>query len=110
MLLRPNDTCPDCGELVLRAITAAGRRQFLDGEPDEKGNVAVYCDGPGTVRARVPNDDYPLMPWERIYMPHQASCTNPQPRTIVPRPVAPAPSRTAGARSRSTYRRNRTQR
>jgi hypothetical protein len=73
-MARPNAVCPDCGDEVLVAITAAGRRQLLNPEPDEKGNTAAYQTGVGGWRARVPNADLPLLPYERIFMPHPATC------------------------------------
>lgn len=71
---RPNGLCPDCGEPVLAAITEAGRRQLLNPEPDQRGNTAVRRDSTGTYRARVPNEELPIWPWERIHMPHPATC------------------------------------
>lgn len=71
---RPNGTCPDCGQPVLTAITAAGRRQHLNPDPDPRGNTAAYRDGVGTWRARVPNTDLPLLPYEHLHMPHPATC------------------------------------
>jgi hypothetical protein len=73
-MARPNGTCEECGEQVLVAITAAGRRQLLNPEPDPRGNTAVYRAATGGWRSRVPNDDLPLLPWERMHMPHQATC------------------------------------
>lgn len=73
-MARPNGICDDCGQPVLIAITAAGRRQLLNPQPDEGGNTAVRCDGAGTYRARVPDRELPLFPWERIHMPHPATC------------------------------------
>lgn len=71
---RPNGVCPDCGGEVLIAITAAGRRQLLNPEPDDKGNTAVTRDAVGTYRARVPTAELPAFPWEHIHMPHPATC------------------------------------
>lgn len=73
-MARPNGICADCGNPVLFAITVAGRRQALNPEPDPKGNTAVRCDAAGTWRARVPDQERPAEPWERIYMPHPATC------------------------------------
>lgn len=94
-MARPNGQCPDCGEQVLVAITAAGLRQLLNPEPDERGNTAVRRDGAGAYRARVPTDELPRFPWERIYMPHPATCdrhlARPAPTPLV-RPGVADPS------------------
>ena len=110
---RPNHTCPDCGRRVLKVITAAGRAQLLDPDQNPKGNVALYQDGPGTWRARVPTEDYPALPYEHIHMPHPATC-NKGPRRP-PIPPAPAidrtsPTQASSVRSLADYRRTRTPR
>lgn len=68
-------TCPDCGHPVRWTITQAGKRLAIDPEPTEEGNTAVYRDGTGTWRSRRPNEELPAQPWERICMPHVATCT-----------------------------------
>jgi hypothetical protein len=91
-MARPNAICPHCGQPVLRAITAAGRRQLLNPEPDPAGNVAASRDGTYTWRARVPNAEMTILSYERLYMPHAATCKNWPPRTSQVK-VVPAPTR-----------------
>jgi hypothetical protein len=90
----PNALCPHCGQPVLRAVTAAGRRQLLNPQPDPAGNVAACCDGVGTWRARVPSVDRPKETFEHTYMPHAATCSQWPPRTAPSVRVQPAPTRT----------------
>lgn len=66
--------CGDCGGDVLWTITDAGRRLAVNPDPDDAGNTAAYRDGTGTWRSRRPNDELPIAPWERLYMPHVATC------------------------------------
>lgn len=108
--MRPNHHCPACGKDVLKVITAAGRQQLLNPNADGAGNVAVYRDGAGTLRARVPHEDHPLMPWEHVYMPHQATCKGRQLSIPAPRPVAAVQTQTASVSSLIDYRRDRTKR
>lgn len=67
--------CGDCGGDVMWTITDAGRRLAVNPTPDPDGNTAAYRDGTGTWRSRRPTDELPPMPWERIYMPHVATCS-----------------------------------
>lgn len=67
--------CGQCGQLVRWSTTAAGKRQALNPDPDEQGNVAAYCDGLGAWRSRVPTAELPQAGHERIFMPHAATCT-----------------------------------
>jgi hypothetical protein len=80
---RPTGTCWECRKPVLQAVTAAGRTQSLNPDPDPKGNVALYRDATGTWRARVPTPDHPADPWEHIHMPHRATCPGrPRPEPV----------------------------
>lgn len=71
---RPNGYCRTCRRPILIAVTAAGRMQPLNPDPDPAGNVALYRDASGTWRARVPNAELPALPYERVHMPHAATC------------------------------------
>ncbi|CAL9432780.1 hypothetical protein SUDANB21_02085 [Streptomyces sp. enrichment culture] len=71
----PSALCPDCREPVLWTITEAGRRLAVDPTPTEDGNTAAYRDGVGTLRSRRPSEELPLLPYERLYMPHVATCS-----------------------------------
>ncbi|MFF2619363.1 hypothetical protein [Kitasatospora sp. NPDC058046] len=55
-------------------ITAAGARLAVDANPSALGNTAVYRDGTGTIRSRRPSADLPLLPYERLHLPHAATC------------------------------------
>ncbi|MFJ4189471.1 hypothetical protein [Kitasatospora sp. NPDC089509] len=55
-------------------ITAAGARLAVDAAPCVLGNIAVYRDGTGTIRSRRPHAELPLLPYERLHLPHAASC------------------------------------
>ncbi|MBT3164029.1 hypothetical protein HTV80_13005 [Streptomyces sp. Vc74B-19] len=70
----PPAYCPDCRAPVLWTITEAGRRLAVDPTPNELGNTAAYRDGVGTLRSRRPSEELPLLPYERLYMPHVATC------------------------------------
>lgn len=72
--MRQLSICADCRREVLWTITEAGKRLAVDPAPDPAGNAAVYRDGTGTHRSRRPSDDLPLMGWERLHVPHVATC------------------------------------
>ncbi|MFE7525229.1 hypothetical protein ACFU7Y_05860 [Kitasatospora sp. NPDC057542] len=55
-------------------ITAASARLAVDANPSALGNTAVYRDGTGTIRSRRPNAELPLLPYERLHLPHAATC------------------------------------
>ncbi|PSK52411.1 hypothetical protein B0E38_04737 [Streptomyces sp. 111WW2] len=67
--------CGACGSDVLWTITDAGKRLAVNARPDPEGNTAAYRDGTGTWRSRRPTDELPMAPWERLYMPHVATCS-----------------------------------
>lgn len=82
--------CGYCHETVIWALTTAGKRQPLNPTPDEAGNVWAYKDERGTWRARTPSAQaVDRLPWEKIFMPHFATCRARQPRS---REQAPAPT------------------
>jgi hypothetical protein len=66
--------CSRCPASIVFGITEAGRSMPIDVEPDIAGNVAVHVDGAGHVRARVVTKDLPVQPWERLHLPHFATC------------------------------------
>ncbi|MFJ6776585.1 hypothetical protein ACIQOV_37465 [Kitasatospora sp. NPDC091257] len=66
--------CRRCGMAVHWTITAAGARLAVDADPCALGNTAVYRDGTGTIRSRRPNAELPLLPYERLHLPHAATC------------------------------------
>lgn len=85
--------CDDCRTARIRwALTARGRRQAVDAEPNAAGNLAAYRDGTGTLRVRVltaERDRLEGLEWQA--MPHVATCARPRPR--------PAPSSRPGRRA-----------
>ncbi len=66
--------CRRCGTSVHWTITAAGARLAVDQGPSALGNTAIYRDGTGTIRSRRPTADLPLLPYERLHLPHAATC------------------------------------
>lgn len=76
--------CPSCRALILWTTTPAERRLPVDAEPTPAGNVAVSQDVEGQLRGRVLRTSQPtVQPFERLYMPHFATCKAPPPK---PRP------------------------
>ncbi|MEU4170981.1 hypothetical protein AB0F46_29390 [Streptomyces sp. NPDC026665] len=67
-------TCRDCHRPIIWTFTEAGKRLAVDPTPDDKGNAAIWRDGTGAVRSRRPSDELPLCGWERLHMPHVATC------------------------------------
>ncbi|MCX5285972.1 hypothetical protein [Streptomyces sp. NBC_00198] len=72
--------CPDCSEAVLwtrtqpGATTAGGKQMPVSRRPDPAGNTAVRRDGTTAWISRRVTDAQPLMGYERLHMPHQATC------------------------------------
>ncbi|MFF5984381.1 hypothetical protein ACFY78_36620 [Streptomyces olindensis] len=66
--------CRDCRRPVLWTTTEAGKRLAVDPEPNPTGNAAVWRDGTGAVRSRRPTAELPLNGWERLHLPHVATC------------------------------------
>ncbi|MEU3507912.1 hypothetical protein ABZ733_08270 [Streptomyces longwoodensis] len=87
--------CDGCDERIRWAITARGRRQAVNADPDPKGNLAAHTDHTGTLKVRVLTAERPTLEhaeWQA--MPHVATCASPRPR---PRPSS-RPGRRATAR------------
>ncbi len=66
--------CASCQRPVLWTRTDAGRQLAVDPAPDPAGNTAVHRDGLGVTRSRRPTEELPKAPWEKLHMPHVASC------------------------------------
>ena len=107
--------CPDCGAEIIWARTEAMKRQMLNPEPDDKGNVHAY-EVNGSWLARSVKPGTPAVYPDRLYMPHQATCAG---RPVVPlrAPEKPAGNvafldawRTEGARHAKARRRRRARR
>jgi hypothetical protein len=72
--------CRACGGDILWARTVHGRRQAIDLEPREDGDLAVHRDHTGRINARVlPPGEEPES-YERRAMPHAATCPGAPPR------------------------------
>ncbi|MGO4421720.1 hypothetical protein AB4Z54_24200 [Streptomyces sp. MCAF7] len=82
--MRRTTRCPDCGRDLLWTVTEAGKRLAVDPEPNPVGNAAVYRDGTGTWRSRRPSAELPLAGWERLHMPHVATCPAQRPAPELP--------------------------
>lgn len=67
--------CRECGEEFLWARTRKGRLMPVDPQPRTDGNLAIYRDLHGQLRARVVTADEPLQTYERPGMAHAATCT-----------------------------------
>ncbi|MFJ8804217.1 hypothetical protein [Streptomyces sp. NPDC102487] len=73
--------CPSCHGPIRWALTVNGKRQPVNADPDDKGNLACYTDGTGTLRSRVLTMDRPALDHiEWRAMPHVATCSGPPPR------------------------------
>jgi hypothetical protein len=99
--------CRRCLKPVLPARTERGRRIALDPGPDPKGNQAAWEDSDGTWKTRqLSAGSDPPWNWERVYMPHVATCkpqAAPAPRSPLPKnviPITAAPSRRDGPKRR----------
>lgn len=77
-------SCRDCKARVMWAKTETGRNLPVDPTPDDTGNVLIERDVAGVLQAWTlgPNDTRP----GQRYMPHFATCPNPQRRTPKPKP------------------------
>lgn len=70
-------TCRRCHAPIEWAITLLGKRMPLDaGEPadPERANVARWIDGDGVIRARALARGERPAAYERLAMPHFATC------------------------------------
>ncbi|MFE4796167.1 hypothetical protein ACFRFL_13885 [Streptomyces sp. NPDC056708] len=99
--MRRTSICADCHREVLWTVTDAGKRLAVDPDPDGTGNTAVYRDGTGTTRSRRPSEELPLMGWERVHVPHIATCTRRRGAPALARPATLPP----GVSDLSAYRR-----
>ena len=79
--------CDGCRARIRWAITVNGRKQAVNADPDETGNLAVHRDGTGTLKVRVLTQERDRLEgseWQA--MPHAATCTRPRPRRPESRP------------------------
>ncbi|WP_433445676.1 hypothetical protein [Nonomuraea sp. CA-141351] len=84
--------CGRCGADVRWTTTMAGARLLVDAEPNPDGNTAVWTEATGTVRSRRISAEMPARPWERVMMPHVATCQGAARQEPLPIPTPhPAP-------------------
>jgi hypothetical protein len=67
-------TCDFCGQRLLWATTVYERPIPLDPDPDPDGNQFVYRDATGALRTRQRKKGQQPQAFERIHMPHVATC------------------------------------
>lgn len=83
--------CAGCGKPILWAVTDNAKRMPLDPEPDPDGNVAVWQDTGRRCRVLLKGEQPTA--YERLYMPHWATCTNPPQKRR--KPATPATLKTS---------------
>ncbi|MFF1467979.1 hypothetical protein ACIQWL_09195 [Streptomyces mirabilis] len=66
--------CTACGAPIRWTVTEARKRLAVDVQPHPDGNAAVSRDGRGTWLSRRPTAELPLAPYEKLHMPHVATC------------------------------------
>lgn len=66
--------CTACGAPIRWTVTEGRKRLAVDAEPNPAGNTAVSRDGRGTWLSRRPTEELPLAPYEKLHMPHPATC------------------------------------
>ncbi|WP_439082141.1 hypothetical protein [Streptomyces sp. WL006] len=93
--------CADCRRPVLWTRTDAGKQLAVDPEPDPAGNAAVHRDGLGVTRSRRPTEELPKAPWEKLHVPHVATCPTRK------RPKAASTALPAGVADLTAFRRTR---
>lgn len=104
-MLRPSDltTCHPrggrggCGQSIRWTMTKAGKAFAVDPDPHPDGNTAVMRDAGGTLRSRRVTVEMPVQAYERLMMPHAATCKP----TVKERPKMPPPSRPRPSQARA---------
>jgi len=77
--------------------TEAGALLPVNPAPDPNGNTAVWRDVHGVLRSRRVTQERPLLPHEKLMMPHVATCKPPQRKTTQPPPRPPRRPRPAAS-------------
>jgi hypothetical protein len=70
--------CGKCGREFAWARTNKGKVMPVDLEPRPDGNLAIYKDVHGQLRARVVTAEHAIETYERPAMPHFATCVPPK--------------------------------
>lgn len=81
--------CSLCLLPVIWAVTVYEKSIPLDPDPHADGNQAVYRDGTGALRTRQLKKGQEAQPFERLHMPHVATCS--ARRKAPPRPANVTP-------------------
>lgn len=95
-------TCALCRAPIRWTITAAGKRQAVDAEPAELGNIGARLDHLQVWRSRVVTSVDCLGPLEYRFMPHAATCTGRQLTTELPDGLSPNAARRSKERRPTT--------
>jgi hypothetical protein len=105
-------TCRACGKPIIFAVVSnqAGRppsRMPLDPRPDPAGNVACYRDVSATLVGHVLTKGEKPPGYQRLYMPHFATCEKRQPAAQLPEGVTGIAAWKAARTAHAKGRRNR---
>lgn len=76
-------TCKRCPATVRVTTAESGKTFLVDPNPSPDGNTAVWRDVAGVLRSRRISKDNPALPWERVMVPHAATC-KPTPKADPP--------------------------
>lgn len=99
--------CRRCLAPVAITVTEAGRALLINPDPDPaRGNTAVYKDATGRLRSRRITAERPAMPWERVCVPHIATCQGRQEQQPDGRPRPTAGPQSGAAPEPGTHRRD----
>jgi hypothetical protein len=96
-----DQVCSLCHRPVIWATTVYEKPIPLDPDPDPDGNQFVYRDGSGALRTRQRKKGQEPQPFERIHMPHVATCAA---RRKAPAPPANVTPITAARSLQRGYR------
>ena len=66
--------CLKCRAQVRITTAESGKAFLVDPAPDPSGNTALHRDARGVLRSRRVSEERPAAPWERVMMPHAATC------------------------------------
>ncbi len=86
--------CLKCHAQVRITTAESGKMFLVDPSPDPSGSTACHRDARGVLRSRRVSEERPAAPWERVMMPHMATC-KPAPKADRP-PPPPRPARSSG--------------
>ena len=87
-----SQVCSQCYRPVIWATTVYERPIPLDPDPDPDGNQAVMRDGTGALRTRQLKKNQEPADFERLHMPHAATCAARRAPARLPSNVTPITS------------------